>query len=173
MVSQLYSVLHEFTPGLLVLRLEETALGAGIGIAVGLVVLPTSTRDTLEAAERALLEAVAAVLDETADAWEGATADPSARVRAMEDRMRQLALIARPLTRPLISGADPALMRRRLGLYAAAARHARALASLPPGAGTGAGAEELGETCRALSRIISGLPDTGMRPPRRREPART
>ena len=167
MVSQLYSALHEFTPGLLVLRLEETALGAAIGVAVGLVVLPTSTRDTVRAAERAFLEAVAAVLDETADAWEGADADPTARVREMENRMRQLALIARPLTRPLISGANPAVVRRRLGLYAAAARHARALAAMPPRPH----AQELGETCRALARIISGLPDSTARPPRRREPA--
>ena len=167
MVSQLYSVLHEFTPGLLVLRLEETALGAAIGIAVGLVVLPTSTRDTLEAAEHAFLEAVATVLDETAAAWEGAATDPNARVRVMEDRMRQLALIARPLTKPLISGADPASLRRRLSLYAAAARHARALAALPPRPY----ADELGETCRALSRIISGLPETGIWPPQPLQPA--
>ena len=38
MVAQLYSALHVFTTGLLWLRLEETAVGAGIGIAVALVV---------------------------------------------------------------------------------------------------------------------------------------
>lgn len=81
--------------------------------------------------------------------------------------MRQLALIARPMTRPLISGADPALMRRRLGLFAAAARHARALAAMPPRPH----AQELGETCRALAHIINGLPDSAARPLLPREPA--
>ena len=156
MVSQLYSVLHEFTPGLLVLRLEETALGAAIGIAVGLVVLPTSTREAVRAAERAFLDAVAAILEETASAWEGDdSADPTALVRRMEDQLRRLALVARPLTRPLISGADPALMRHRLMLDAAAARHIRALAAAPPRPTDGA---EFAQACRALARIVTGLP---------------
>jgi uncharacterized membrane protein YccC len=156
MVSQLYSVLHEFTPGLLVLRLEETALGAAIGIAVGLVVLPTSTREAMHAAERAFHEAVAAILRETASAWEGdRSADPTALVRTMEDQLRRLTLVARPLTRPLISGADPALMRHRLTLDAAAARHVRALASAPPRPDEGA---EFAQACRALARIVTGLP---------------
>jgi uncharacterized membrane protein YccC len=156
MVSQLYSVLHEFTPGLLVLRLEETALGAAIGIAVGLVVLPTSTREAVHAAERAFRDAVAAILRETASAWEGErSADPTALVRTMEDQLRRLALVARPLTRPLISGADPALMRHRLTLYAAAARHVRALASAPPRPLDGAG---FAQACRALAGTLTGLP---------------
>ncbi|HEX4790073.1 MAG TPA: FUSC family protein, partial [Actinospica sp.] len=159
MVSQLYSALHEFTPGLLVLRLEETSLGAAIGIAVGLVVLPTSTRETVRAAERAYLDAMAAVLDETATAWEGTDpASPTALVRTMEDRLRRLTLVARPLTRPLISGADPALMRRRLALQAAAARHVRALAAATPRSEAG---DEFALACRALARIITGLPPGG------------
>ena len=156
MVSQLYSVLHEFTPGLLVLRLEETALGAAIGIAVGLVVLPTSTRETMQAAERAFLDAVAAVLEATASTWEGTDPEATAPlVRTMEDRLRRLALVARPMTRPLISGADPALIRRRLALHAAAARHVRVLAAATPEREGGA---EFAEACRALARIVTGLP---------------
>ena len=155
MVSQLYAVLHEFTPGLLVLRLEETALGAAIGIVVGLVILPTSTRDTIDAAERAFLDSVAHVLSATesasttepaatskatptsasatASAVERGAArdrDSAARVRVMEDRLRRLALTARPLTRPL-SGTDPARMRRRLAMHASLARRARTLATRP------------------------------------------
>ena len=180
MVAQLYSALHEFTPGFLVLRLEETALGAAIGIAVGLFVLPTSTRDTVDAAEQAFLESVAAVLDGTADAWEGELADPPGLVRSMEDRMRQLALTARPLTRPLLSG-DPTAMRRRLALHAAAARRIRALAVTPKPrpiptsvsiAGPNGPASRLADgsvptpdpeaaavaaACRALAQIVTGL----------------
>ncbi|WDL97154.1 FUSC family protein [Alicyclobacillus sp. ALC3] len=55
MIGQLYSVLHIFSPGLLVLRLEETAIGAGAGFVVALVVVPLSTRDTIRAARNNLL----------------------------------------------------------------------------------------------------------------------
>jgi hypothetical protein len=147
MVSQLYAVLHEFTPGLLVLRLEETALGAAIGIIVGLVILPTSTRDTVEAAERAFLDSVAHVLSATEPASTSpsspsltsplpsapapaSSTDSAANVRVMEDRLRRLTLTARPLTRPL-SGTDPARMRRRLAMHASLARRARTLATRP------------------------------------------
>lgn len=159
MVSQLYSVLHEFTPGLLVLRLEETSLGAAIGIAVGLVVLPTSTRETVRAAQQAFLEASASVLEQTAAAWEGEeSADPTASVRTMEDRLRRLALVARPLTRPLISGSDPALMRRRIALHAAVSRHVRTLAAMTPHPEHD---PAFAQACRDLARIVTGLPPGG------------
>lgn len=163
MVAQLYSVLHEFTPGLLVLRLEETALGAAIGIAVGLVVLPTSTREAVRAAERAFLAALAEVLERTADAWRGGDPlAPAAAVRAMEDRLRRLGLVARPLTRPVISG-GPAQMRRRLALHAATARHVRALAAMTPHPSPAAGLE-FAAACHALSQIagLAAVPPTSI-----------
>ena len=157
LVAQLYSALHEFTPGFLVLRLEETSLGAAIGIAVGLFVLPTSTRDTVGAAERAFLDAVAAVLHATADAWEGLPADPPGLIRSMEDRMRQLALTARPLTRPLFSG-DPTAARRRIALHAAAARRIRTLALLPvPATAPSTAAAPPDAVLTSAARPIAGL----------------
>lgn len=41
-------------------------------------------------------------------------------------------LVARPLTRPLISGSDPALMGPRIALHAAVSRHVRTLAAMTP-----------------------------------------
>ncbi|MEZ0114541.1 putative membrane protein YccC [Catenulispora sp. EB89] len=132
MVAQLYGVLHETVPSLLVLRLKETALGAAVGIAVGVFVLPTSTRDTLDAAERAFLESVADVLRASASALDDETEpDLPVRVRLMEERMRQLALVAKPMTRPLISGTDPVAARDRLAGHASIARRTRALADVP------------------------------------------
>ena len=160
MVAQLYSVLHEFTPGLLVLRLEETALGAAIGVAVGLVVLPTSTRDTIKAARQSFFEALAALLRATAARLEGDGSDegdPAALTRALEDRMRQLALVSRPLTRPLVWGVDPKLVRHRLTLYAAAARHTRALAAMPGRMSDPGQAADLAESCRALAEAATLL----------------
>ncbi|MEW2549195.1 FUSC family protein [Streptomyces sp. NPDC047002] len=133
MVSQLYSILDEFSPGLLVLRLEETAAGAAIGILVGLLVLPTSTRDTVHSARTTFFSAVSALLDGAAGRLDGSApaADLDAMARAIDHQVRGLALVAGPLTRPLIWGNDPRLTRHRLTLYAAVSRRCRALALAP------------------------------------------
>lgn len=171
MVAQLYSVLRVFSAGLLVLRLEETAVGAAIGIAVGLVVLPTSTRDTVHVAWGRFCTALAELLRGVADQFEQdagttalepalvaaageavarepdraataadepdgttapavpASADIDTLVRTVDSRLQQLALVSRPLTRPLIWGHDPRLTRHRLILCGAVAHQSRALAA--------------------------------------------
>jgi uncharacterized membrane protein YccC len=156
MVSQLYSVLHEFSADLLVLRLEETAVGAAIGIAVALLVLPTSTRDTVHAARTQYFTALADLLRVTAARLNGERPEPvpvsiepsdpddpdddepagstdlDALIRALDLRLRQLALVARPLTRsmgrPLIWRNTPRVVRHRLTLHADLNRQIRALA---------------------------------------------
>ena len=145
MVAQLYSVLNEFSAGLLLLRLEETAIGAVVGIAVALLVLPTSTRDTVRAAREQYFTALADLLrattarpdDEPAEPRDDeeedeTTTDIDALIRALDLRLRQLALVARPLTRtlsrPLIWGNNPRVVRHRLTLHADLNRQIRALA---------------------------------------------
>ncbi|BBA98213.1 hypothetical protein RVR_4317 [Actinacidiphila reveromycinica] len=168
MVSQLYSELHEFTAGLLMLRLEETAIGAAIGIGVALVVLPTSTRDTVYSARVGyytalgeLLRACAASLaaEPAAGPAAGRAADGlDAQVRVVDHRLQQLALVARPLTLPLVWGNDPRVMRHRLTLYAAVTRQIRALAvgprrapGLPPAPHLAAAAGALADAATALA----------------------
>ncbi len=170
MVSQLYSVLHEFSAGLLVLRLEETALGAAIGIAVALVVLPTSTRDTVRTARHRFFAALAELLGASATRLEAGypgTADSvqdgsldaelDSLTLAMDHRMQQLALVARPLTRPLVWGSDPRLVRHRLTLFAAATRHTRALAMAPRRFPDGDHPAELAAACRSLAQAAQEL----------------
>jgi hypothetical protein len=127
----LYSVLHEFSAGLLVLRLEETAIGAAVGFIVAVVVTPLSTRDTVRAARNNLLTALAALLGAVADRVGGA-AEPGQDIdglsRSLDNDLRQLAIVARPLTRPLLWGNSPPRTRRRLALFAALTTHARQLA---------------------------------------------
>ena len=60
MLALLYGLLGEFSIGLLLTRLAETAAGAVIGIGVAYVVLPTSTRDVARQRVRDLLDALAA-----------------------------------------------------------------------------------------------------------------
>lgn len=79
MVALLYGMLGMFRPGLLVLRLEETAVGAAIGVAVTFFVLPTP-----EAAS--LRQAVLGFLDALAEAVSQAGAeDRETRVAAIRD----------------------------------------------------------------------------------------
>jgi uncharacterized membrane protein YccC len=67
MLGLLYSLLGTFTPGLLVLRLEETAAGAAAGVLAALVVLPTSTKSMLRDAVAGLLDRLAGFVTSTVD----------------------------------------------------------------------------------------------------------
>ncbi|MEU8634093.1 FUSC family protein [Amycolatopsis sp. NPDC048633] len=129
MVSQLYSALNEFSPGLLVLRLEETAIGAAIGVGVGLVLTPLSTRDTVRTTERALARTLGELLDALADRLEGhaGVADPDARVRVLDNDLRQLRLVAAPLVAAVPWGGGSRTTRHRLTLAASLAQHTHRL----------------------------------------------
>lgn len=176
MVSQLYGILHEFSDHLLMLRLEETVIGAACGIAVALIVAPLSTRDTVEHAQATLLTTLADLLETVAAAVDGGPVGapeegiedgardaagaenrsdseerrdsddkdgddeddegPSTSAEllvALEDGMRKLQLVAKPLTRPLLWDNSPRVTRHRLTVYGAVVRMARAATvALPP-----------------------------------------
>jgi uncharacterized membrane protein YccC len=57
-VSQLYEQLGEFSDDLLLLRLEETALGAGVAVATVLLVMPLRTERVVRVATRQYLTAL-------------------------------------------------------------------------------------------------------------------
>lgn len=63
MVAQLYVQLNEFSNQMLVLRLEETALGAATAAATILCVLPLRTGRVARVASRQFLEALGALID--------------------------------------------------------------------------------------------------------------
>jgi uncharacterized membrane protein YccC len=158
MVGQLYSVLHVFSTGLLLLRLEETAVGAVIGFLVALVVTPLSTKDTIRSARDAVLTALADLLDAAARRPEPAAhrgldvvterRDLDSLSRALDTRLWQLALVARPLTVPMLGGTISPRTRHRLALYASLGMHARALRRPDP---------QLAPACRSLSDAVRQL----------------
>jgi uncharacterized membrane protein YccC len=131
MVSQLYSALHEFSAGLLLLRLEETAIGATIGIVVALLLTPLSTRDTVSSVERSLLATLADLLRSAGDRIDdgGHEPDLDAQTRSLDNGLRQLQLVAAPLVGTLLPwGSGSRQTRHRLTLYSGLAAHTRALA---------------------------------------------
>lgn len=179
MVGQLYSVLNEFSAGLLLLRLEETAAGAVAGLVVAVVVIPLSTRDTVRNARNNLLAALGDILKAAAERLEhGKAVDPQpdfdALARALDHRRYQLALVARPLTRPILGGTDSPKLRHRLSLYAALATHGRALSVAvrwPEGAcsahpeGPVAACTALAAAVEELAATPVGAPTTAVRGP--------
>ncbi len=150
MLGQLYSALHLFSSGLLVLRLEETAVGAAAGILVALLVTPLSTRDTVRSARQQLLSALGDLLDAAADWVEQAQQRPDldALVRSVDDAARRLMLVARPPTRPLWGYQTPRA-RHRLRLYQAVSAQGRTLVSTLYRRGTSE-PDCVAEACQAL-----------------------
>lgn len=128
-VGQPYSLLHEFQPGLLVLRLEETAIGGAIGVAVALLVLPISTQATALAAKRAFLDALATLLRHAAGQLANLDDqhDLVADTRDLDAALQQLLAVIRPLSRSLIFGSGARGVRRRAVLYMACDFFARGL----------------------------------------------
>ncbi|GLY43149.1 hypothetical protein Amsp01_091720 [Amycolatopsis sp. NBRC 101858] len=161
MVSQLYSVLNEFSPGLLVLRLEETAIGAAVGVGVGLLLTPLSTRDTVRTAERALARTLAELLDAAADRIEGHAGVPDldARIRVLDNDLRQLRLVAAPLVAAVPWGGGSRTTRHRLTLTATLVQHThRLVAHLRRGR---AADRSLAVPARALAAVATAVAEPG------------
>ncbi|HET8601488.1 MAG TPA: FUSC family protein [Segeticoccus sp.] len=137
MLGQLYSLLHRFSAGLMVLRLAETAVGALIGVAVSLLVLPTGTRATARTARNAFLGQVADLLDGVTDQLDvvasGRVADHvglAGRAREMDGALRQYLNTVRPLTWGSMLRHDTSLLHRRGMFFARIAGDAKHLVRL-------------------------------------------
>ena len=158
MIGQLYTVLHMFSDALLVLRLEETAVGAVAGVLVAVVVTPLSTRDTVRAAGSALLDALGDLLRGAAATLqpEDTRPDLDALSRGLDDCARRMQLVTRPMTRPLVWRNQSQHTLHRLGLYTSTSVYARHLVvamrrhvACDPAAAA--------EVCRALADACSAL----------------
>jgi hypothetical protein len=127
MVSQLYVELDEFSNALLALRLEETAIGAGVAIATVLLVLPLHVGRVARVAARQQLEALGDLIDRClarlADPASAAGSDLELRASARRVDLAHQAMTAtiRPMRTPLFGQ----LATRVAGLTATtdAARH--------------------------------------------------
>jgi uncharacterized membrane protein YccC len=104
MLSVLYSLLGRFSPGLMYLRIEETLIGAGIGVATATLLLPEGTTAHIRATAKQVLAAVGTYLDE-AVVNRAKESDPEKLIdsaRVLDARLRDLRTAARPLTGPFV-----------------------------------------------------------------------
>lgn len=131
MLSELYSILGEFSDALLLLRLAETAAGATIGIVVALLVTPVSTRDALEQTQGSVVSALAQLLDRlrarAADPARVSAAALDERVIAVDNQLRRLILVGEPLTHYQVWENRPRAVRRQLTVVANLVAAARAV----------------------------------------------
>lgn len=109
-VSQLYSQLGEFTNSLLLVRVEETAIGAGVVIVVVLTILPLRTQRVLRVALRSHLQALSVLVGHTADQLLGRSSATVSTLRddarALDATYQALVTTAQPLHRSFLGTVD-------------------------------------------------------------------
>lgn len=166
MLGQMYTLLHTFTDAVLVLRLEETAAGAAIGVAVSLLVLPTGTRATARAARAGFFGQLADLLQGCADHLR---LDPGADLLALTVGLdawaRQVVQTYRAVTRGGLIRVDRGTVRHRLSFVGVCGAQGRALASVVTEAGLSnavlaAACEDLAAQARSLAEV-GALPASG------------
>jgi hypothetical protein len=132
MVSQLYAQLHEFSYSLLVLRVEETAIGAAAAIGAVTLVFPLRTRRVLRVAVRHHVQAVGQLAGHATHYLLGEDDDAGAAVilrsdaRAVDAAYQTVTATARPVLRNL-SGAIDEDVGQVLRLTTAARNYSRNL----------------------------------------------
>lgn len=165
MLALLYGLLGEFSIGLLLLRLEETAAGAGIGILVSYVVFPNSTRDAMRSGTRKFLDELRSALDGAGQRLAGqrlagaaepagaATAAPD-DARALRDAFVALTTTSKPVTQGFAGFSSRSGSRRTLVILGACEHHGRALVRV---ADSALGAADTPGLREALARAIEAV----------------
>jgi uncharacterized membrane protein YccC len=130
MLALLYGLLGQFTFSLLLLRIEETAIGAVIGVGVAMLVLPVKTRTHIRNDARAFFTTLSEVIKGSVATLFGddTIANPTETARQLDRDLQQFATTAKPLTAGLAGLAGRRSMRHGLRMLAACDRYARVLA---------------------------------------------
>jgi uncharacterized membrane protein YccC len=129
-LALLYGLLGQFSFGVLMLRIEETAIGAVIGVAVAILVLPTHTRTTIRTDSRTFLTDLSALIEiSTATMFGGdETVSPTEQARQLDRALQQFRVSAKPLLAGVAGFAGRRSIRRALRIFAACDRYGRSLA---------------------------------------------
>ncbi|WP_083341607.1 FUSC family protein [Mycobacterium talmoniae] len=130
MLALLYGLLGQFSVDLLLLRIEETAIGAVIGVTVALLVLPTRTGTSIRNDARAFLTALSELIATcvAALADDDATAGLTEQARGLDRKLQQFRDTAKPRTVGVAGLGGRRSIKRGLRLLTACDHYARALA---------------------------------------------
>ncbi|MFE9028530.1 FUSC family protein [Streptomyces iakyrus] len=131
MLGLLYTLLHTYSLDVLVLRIQETALGAACGVVAAALVLPVQTDRRTNELLGTVLERLAEVTEAAVGQLSGGPADELLdKARDLDQALSDL----RAATQPLIHPVTPLRTRRHTARYVVAlletcAYHARTLAA--------------------------------------------
>lgn len=130
MLALLYGLLGQFSFGVLMLRIEETALGAVIGVTVAVVVLPTHTRAAIRDDTRTFLASLSTLIDVSTSTMfgEAETVSPSEQARQLGRDLQRFRVTAKPLLAGVAGLAGRRSIRRALRIFAACDQYGRSLA---------------------------------------------
>ena len=130
MLALLYGLLGQFSLSVLMLRIEETAIGAVIGITVAILVLPTNTRTAIRDDTRSFLTALSALIENSVTTMfcDGKAVSPTEQARELDRSLQQFRVTAKPLMAGVAGLAGRRSIRRGLRLFTACDRYGRSLA---------------------------------------------
>jgi Fusaric acid resistance protein-like len=130
MLALLYGLLGEFSVGVLMLRIEETAIGAVIGIAVAILVLPTNARTAIREDTKTFLTSLSDLIEiSTATMFGGdEVVSPTEQARQLDRNLQQFRLTAKPLLAGAAGFSSRHNIRRGLRIFTACDQYGRSLA---------------------------------------------
>jgi len=130
MLALMYGLLGEFTYGLLLLRIEETAVGAVIGIASAVLVLPINTRAKIRGDAHTFFLTLADLVEASVASLLGtpAPARLTETARQLGRDLAQFRITAKPMRAGVAGLAGRRTMRHTQRMLTACDRYARMLA---------------------------------------------
>jgi uncharacterized membrane protein YccC len=130
MLALMYGLLGEFTYGLLLLRIEETAVGAVIGITAAMVVLPINTRAKIRGDAHTFFLTLSDLVEASVASLLGtpAPARLTEEARQLGRDLQQFRITAKPMSAGVAGLSGRQTMRHGLRMLTASDRYARILA---------------------------------------------
>ena len=129
MLALMYGLLGEFTYSLLLLRIEETAIGAVIGIAAAMLVLPVNTRAKIRGDAHTFFLTLSNLVEASVASLLGtpAPARLTETARQLGRDLQQFRITAKPMSAGVAGLAGRRSMRHGLRMLTACDRYARIL----------------------------------------------
>ena len=130
MLALMYGLLGEFTFGLLLLRIEETVVGAVIGIAAAMLVLPINTRAKIRSDAHTFFLTLSDLVEASIASLLGTPAPTrlTETARQLGRDLAQFRITAKPMSAGVAGLAGRRTMRHGLRMLTACDRYARILA---------------------------------------------
>jgi len=132
LLALLYGLIGQFSVETLVLRIEETAIGAALGILAGFLILPTGTREAFGTALDEVVDATYAVLDAAVERILGrpVAVAPVELARDLDAALGVLRQRAHPLDNPLPRRRGRSSYARAVRVFTAVDHYVRLLARI-------------------------------------------